>query len=54
MASESDRTAVVDPELKVKEVKGLRVVDTSIFPNVTAGNTNAPVIMTAEKAADII
>ncbi len=49
-----DADAVVDPELKVRGVTGLRVVDASIFPNVTGGNTNAPVVMVAEKAVDMI
>ena len=48
------RTSVLDPRLRVRGVAALRVVDASAFPNVTSGNTNAPVMMLAEKAADLI
>lgn len=46
--------SVVDPELRVFGVTGLRVVDASVFPTVPRGNTNAPTIMVAEKAADLL
>ncbi len=54
MGSAGDPMAVVDPETRVIGVEGLRVVDSSIMPAIPNGNLNAPTIMLAEQAADMI
>jgi len=46
--------SVVDQKLRVHGLAGLRVIDASVFPNITSGNTNAPTMMVAEKGADLI
>ncbi len=54
MGTDGDPGAVVDGELKVRGIEGLRVIDASVMPNVPGGNTNAPTIMIAEKGADAL
>jgi choline dehydrogenase len=54
MGTQSDSLAVVDAALKVRGIEDLRVIDASVMPNITSGNTNAPTMMIAEKTAALI
>ena len=49
-----DELAVVDPQLRVHGVEGLRVADASVMPQVTSGNTHAPTVMIGERAAELV
>ena len=54
MGREGDPSAVVDPQLRVRGIEGLRVIDASVMPTITSGNTNAPTIMIAERGSRLI
>ncbi|MFT5671190.1 MAG: choline dehydrogenase, partial [Glaciecola sp.] len=54
MGAADDEMAVIDPQMQVRGLQGLRVVDSSVFPTVPNGNLNGPTMMVAERAADII
>jgi len=54
MGRADDASAVVDPQLRVRGIEGLRVIDASIMPNITSGNTNSPTLMIAERGAMLV
>jgi choline dehydrogenase len=54
MGRDDDPMAVVDSQLRVRGIAGLRVVDAGVMPTITSGNTNSPTLMLAEKAAEWI
>ena len=54
MGLENDAEAVVDPQLRVRGMQGLRVIDASVMPDLVSGNINAAVLMIAERAADLV
>ena len=54
MGRADDAAAVVDPQLRVRGIEGLRVIDASVMPNITSGNTNSPTLMIAERGAMLV
>jgi choline dehydrogenase len=54
MGRESDASAVVDPQLRVRGIERLRVIDASVMPTITSGNTNSPTLMIAERGAELV
>jgi len=54
MGTDSDARAVVDPQLRVRGIAGLRVIDCSIMPQIVSGNTNAPAMAIGSKAAELV
>lgn len=54
MGRVDDATAVVDPQLRVRGIGGLRVIDASVMPAITSGNTNAPTLMIAERGSRLL